>query len=60
MEAIIMFVPFDRAFQDHTEKMKEKLHKEMTQKVDDEDARIAKAVEERERKRLVSTANQKI
>ena len=44
---------FYRAFQNHTEKMRQKLHTEMKQKVDDEDERIAKTVAERERKRLV-------
>ncbi len=43
-----------RAFQEHTEKMRQKLHEQMIQKVDDEDSRIAKAVEQREKKRLVS------
>ena len=33
--------------------MRQKLHTEMKQKVDDEDERIAKTVAERERKRLV-------
>ena len=41
------------AFQNHTEKMMNKLQLEMQQKVDDEDDRIAKTVAERERKRLV-------
>ena len=34
--------------------MRQKLYEEMKQKVDDEDDRIAKAVAERETKRLVS------
>eukprot|EP00794_Sanderia_malayensis_P003148 gene3148-3617_t len=40
-------------FQDYTEEMRQKLHEQITQKVDDEDTRIAKAVEEREKKRLM-------
>lgn len=39
-------------FQMHTLKMSDKLSAEMQQKVDDEDERIAKAVEQREKKRL--------
>ena len=36
--------------------MRQKLHDQMKQKVDDEDDRIAKAVAEQEKKRLVSTS----
>ena len=41
------------AFQEHTEQMRKKLANQKQQEVDDEDDRIAKAVEERERKREV-------
>jgi len=40
------------AFQNHTEKMRLKLHEEMKQKVDDEDDRIIKTVAQREKERL--------
>jgi len=39
-------------FQNHTQKMSDKLRAEMQQKVDDEDVRIAKAVADQEKKRL--------
>ncbi|EDO49042.1 predicted protein [Nematostella vectensis] len=39
------------AFQDHTNRMRQKLADQMQQKVDDEDERIAKALAEREAKR---------
>lgn len=39
------------AFQDHTEKMRDKLLQEMQRKVDDEDERIARAVAAQEKKR---------
>lgn len=39
------------AFQDHTERMRDRLAQQMKQKVDDEDDRIAKALAEREAKR---------
>ena len=46
---------FQSAFQDHTERMRQKLANQMQQKVDDEDERIAKALAEREQKREVCT-----
>jgi len=43
-------------FQHHTEVMRNKLQSDMRQRVDDEDDRIAKAVAERERKRMEEAA----
>jgi len=43
-------------FQHHTEVMRNKLQADMRQRVDDEDDRIAKAVAERERKRMEEAA----
>ena len=47
------FLPMHSNFQHHTEVMRNKLQADMRQRVDDEDDRIAKAVAERERKRMV-------
>lgn len=49
---------FFSTFQEHTERMRQKLHDQMVQKVDNEDDRIAKALAEREAKREVKTAFQ--
>ena len=53
MHLLIFIIVLCSVFQEHTERMRKKLHDQMVKKVDNEDERIKKALAEREHQREV-------